>query len=167
MAADSAHKSSWQIAEVIFGVPFVAAIVLQFIIPLARPGGIFRLVFIISGAILFIVGVEFIVLARREFARRGQHTDPGHPTTSIVTSGVFSVSRNPLYFGAVCSLAGIGLAVNLPWVLILLLPGLIACHYVLIVPEEKYLSAKFGDEYFIYAASVHRWIGRKRIPHLR
>ncbi len=160
MSSDSAHTSNWQIGEVIFGVPLAAAVLLQFIVPFSLPGGLFRLVFLIAGALLFFTGVEFIVLARREFARRGQPTDPGHPTTSIVTTGVFSISRNPLYLGAVCCVAGIGLAANLPWVLILLVPAVIACHYVLIIPEEKYLSTKFSDTYHDYSARVHRWIGR-------
>ncbi len=164
MSSDSAHPHNWQIGEVIFGVPFVIAIILQFIIPLSLPDELFRLAFFVAGVALVIIGVEFIILARREFARLGQPTDPGHPTTNIVTTGIFAISRNPIYVGAVCFLAGIGLAANLPWVLILLLPGIIACHYILIVPEEKYLSVKFGNEFRVYAASVHRWIGRARIP---
>ena len=48
------------------------------------------------------------------------------------------------------------------WILILLLPALVLCHYVLIVPEERYLAAKFGAEYQAYAATVHRWLGRVR-----
>ena len=47
---------------------------------------------------------------------------------------------------------------------VLLLPALVACHYVLIGPEERYLAARFGEEYCMYAASVHRWIGRARRP---
>jgi hypothetical protein len=43
-----------------------------------------------------------------------------------------------------------------------LLVSLIVCHYVLIVPEEKYLAAKFGAEYEAYTATVQRWLGRKR-----
>ncbi len=113
---------------------------------------------------MIIVGVALIVLARREFARRSQPTDPGRPTTQVVTTGVFSISRNPIYLGAACFLAGVALAVNLPWVLIFLLPSLVACHYVLIMPEERYLVAKFGEEYRAYAAAVHRWIGRARKP---
>ena len=77
---------------------------------------------------------------------------------------MFSVSRNPLYLGAVCFLVGVALALNLPWVLVFLLPSLVTCHYVLIAPEERYLVAKFGEEYRTYAATVHRWIGRTRIP---
>jgi protein-S-isoprenylcysteine O-methyltransferase Ste14 len=119
-------------------------------------------VIILGGAALIILGAVLVVLARREFAQHSQPTDPGQPTSKLVTTGVFSVSRNPLYLGGVCILAGIALAFNLPWVLVLLLPALIACHYVLIAPEEKYLAARFGEEYRRYAASVHRWIGRAR-----
>jgi protein-S-isoprenylcysteine O-methyltransferase Ste14 len=163
MTMDVAHKSWWQISEVVFGIPFLVAIALQLLVPLSLPRGLLRLAFILGGAALIITGVTLIILARREFAQRDQPTDPGHPTTQVVTTGVFSVSRNPLYLGAVCFLAGVALAANLPWVLILLLPSLVACHTVLIAPEEKYLLAKFGEEYRTYAATVHRWIGRAQI----
>jgi protein-S-isoprenylcysteine O-methyltransferase Ste14 len=167
MTTDAAHKSWWQIAEVVFGIPFLVAIALQFLIPLSLPRGLLRPAFILGGVALIIVGAALIVLARREFARRGQPTDPGRPTTQVITTGVFSVSRNPLYLGAVCFLVGVALAADLPWVLVLLVPSLIACHYVLIVPEERYLLSKFGEEYGVYAATVHRWIGRGRISRER
>ncbi|MDD5467193.1 MAG: isoprenylcysteine carboxylmethyltransferase family protein [Anaerolineales bacterium] len=166
MSKDVAHKSWWQIFEVVFGISFLVAIVLQLSVPLALPRGLLTPVIILGGAALIIVGAVLVVLARREFAQQGQPTDPGLPTSKIVTTGVFSVSRNPLYLGGVCILVGIALALNLPWVLVLLLPALVACHYVLIAPEEKYLAAKFGEEYRRYAASVHRWIGRARRSRL-
>jgi protein-S-isoprenylcysteine O-methyltransferase Ste14 len=162
MSMDVAHKSRWQIFEVVFGIPFLAAIALQLGVPLSLPRGSIAPAIIVAGAALIIVGVALVVLARREFAQHGQPTDPGRPTSKIVTTGVFSVSRNPLYLGGVCTLVGIALALNLPWVLVLLLPALVACHYILIAPEEKYLAARFGEEYRIYADSVHRWIGRAR-----
>ncbi len=161
---DAAHKSWWQTFEVVFGIPFLAAIALQLAVPLSLARGFFTPVIILAGAALVIVGVALAVLARREFSQEGQPTDPGHPTSKVVTTGVFSVSRNPLYLGGVCVLVGIALAVNLPWMLVLLLPALVACHYVLIVPEERYLAAKFGEEYVKYTATVHRWMGRTRIP---
>ncbi len=69
-----------------------------------------------------------------------------------------------MYLGAVCAIIGIALAVDLPWVLVLLVPACVACHFVLIAPEERYLAAKFGEAYRRYAAAVPRWIGRARKP---
>jgi protein-S-isoprenylcysteine O-methyltransferase Ste14 len=161
MSHDVAHKSWWQSFEVVFGIPFLVAIALQRIAPIPLPGGSLTPARIAAGAILMVVGVSVAVLARREFSRYGQPTDPGLPTSQIVPTGVFSISRNPLYLGGVLILAGISLAFNLAWVIILLIPSLIVCHSVLIAPEERYLAARFGEQYRIYAATVHRWIGRK------
>ena len=162
MSIEVAHRSYWQTSEVVFGIPFLVAIVLQLLVPISLSRGLASPAFLLGGAALIIVGVALVVLARRELAQQGQPTDPGIPTSRVVTTGVFSISRNPLYLGAVCLVIGIALAVNLPWVLVLLLPALVACHYVLIAPEERYLAAKFGEEYRTYAASVHRWIGGTR-----
>ena len=162
MSGEVAHRSRWQIFEVIFGVPFLVAIALQLAVPLSLPRGPLTPLFILGRVVLTVAGLALVVLARRELARGGQPTDPGQATTRLVTTGAFSISRNPLYLGGVCFLTGIALGVNLPWVLVLLLPALVACHYVLIGPEERYLAARFGEEYDRYAASVHRWIGRTR-----
>lgn len=161
MSMNVAHKSWWQIFEVVFGVPFLAALVLQWIVTLSFPRGFLRTAFIPAGVILMVVGVTLVVLARREFARYSQPTDPGLPTSKIISTGVFSISRNPLYLGGVFFLVGIALAFNLPWVLILLIPSLAACHIILIAPEESYLTARFGEQYKMYIATVRRWIGRK------
>lgn len=157
-----AHKRRWQIFEVIFGIPFLVAVALQLAAPLSLPHGRLTPAIIPGGAALIIVGATLVVLGRRELAQHGQPTDPGRPTSRIVTTGVFAVSRNPLYLGGICILVGIALALDLPWVLVLLLPAFIACHYVLVAPEEKYLAAKFGEEYAMYAAAVRRWMGRVR-----
>jgi protein-S-isoprenylcysteine O-methyltransferase Ste14 len=167
MSADVAHKSWWQIFEVVFGIPFLAAIALQLAVHFSLPRGPFTPAFVFTGVALIIAGAAFAILARQEFAQHGQPTDPGHPTSKVVTTGVFSISRNPIYLGGVCILAGIALVINLPWVLVLLLPALVVCHYILIAPEERYLSVKFGDEYIRYTATVHRWIGRVRNPRGR
>jgi len=162
MPADAAHRRWWQIFEVVFGLPFLAAIALQLALPLSVPRSFLTPALIPGGVALVIVGVLLVVLARRQLARHGQPTDPGHPTSQIVTTGVFSISRNPLYLGGICMVAGIALALNLLWALVLLLPTCVACHYMLVAAEERYLAAKFGEEYRTYAASVHRWIGRAR-----
>ncbi len=164
MTTDAAHTRWWHIFEVIFGIPFLAAIALHLMLPLVFPRGILTRTMLFVGVALIVAGAVLVVRARRELARRGQPTDPGHPTSTLVTTGVFSVSRNPLYLGGVCVLVGIALVRNLPWLVVLLLPAVVVCHYVLIVPEERYLATKFGAEYQTYASSVHRWIGRARHP---
>jgi protein-S-isoprenylcysteine O-methyltransferase Ste14 len=73
-----------------------------------------------------------------------------------------TISRNPLYFGSVLVITGIALMLNMLWALGALLLSIILCHRILIVPEEKYLIARFGKEYKDYMVSVHRWFGRKR-----
>lgn len=161
MSADVAHKSWWQIFEVVFGIPFLVALAVQLVVPLSLPHGVLTLVIVPGGAILIIVGATLVVLARRELAQHGQPTDPGRPTSQIVTTGVFSISRNPLYLGGVCILVGISLALNLPWGLVFLLLAMVACDFILIAPEERYLAAKFGEKYYLYTATVHRWVGRK------
>jgi protein-S-isoprenylcysteine O-methyltransferase Ste14 len=161
MSIDSAHQSSWEIGEVVFGVPFLFGVALHFMFPFSLPPGIFRQVLIPFGIALIITGIGFIILARREFAFFSQPTDPGYPTSKVIKTGVFGISRNPLYLGAVITLLGLALALNLLWALGMLVLSIFICHYVLIIPEERYLSARFGEEYAEYTASVHRWLGRK------
>lgn len=163
MSNDVAHTRWWQIFEVVFGVPVAIAVALQLAVPLAIPRSLLITARVI-GAALVVCGVALVVLARRELARRGQPTDPGQPTSALVTSGVFAISRNPLYLGGVLVLCGVATAFNVPWLLLSVVPGLVACHVILIVPEERFLTAKFGDAFRSYERSVGRWIGRKQRP---
>jgi protein-S-isoprenylcysteine O-methyltransferase Ste14 len=160
MNMDSAHKNGWEIAEVVFGIPFLISIALQFVVPWSLPQSISQ-VLVPVGIALILIGTGLIVSARREFARHGQPTDPGHPTSRIIKTGVFAVSRNPLYLGGIIFLLGMAVTLNLLWAVVALLLSSVICHSVLIIPEEKYLAAKFGDEYREYTAAVHRWLGRK------
>ena len=162
MSTDAAHKSWWQIGEVVFGIPLLAAIVLQLIAPLSFTDSIFTFALSVIGAILCVVGITLIVAARRELNKNAQPTDPGFSTSFIVTSSVFSISRNPMYLGTVCLLIGVAMVFKLAFLFIFLAPMLIACHFILIDPEERYLTAKFGAEYQKYTALVYRWIGRKQ-----
>ena len=161
MNADSAHKSSWEIGEVVFGIPFLVSLAIHFFVPFSLPQGIARQVLIPVGIGLISIGIGLVVLARRELADFRQPTDPGHPTSKVVKTGVFAISRNPLYLGSALVLLGIALTLNMLWALVMLLLSIVLCHYVLIIPEEQYLTAKFGDEYKEYKTSVHRWLGRK------
>jgi len=110
---------------------------------------------------LIFAGSSLIVLSRREMNRFAQPTDPGHPTSQLITTGVFSISRNPIYLGGVVFLSGVTLALNSVWTLAALVISILGCQSILIIPEEKYLAMKFGEEYQTYTRAVHRWLGRK------
>lgn len=162
MSIDSAHKSRWKIAEVVFGIPFLVSIGLQRVAPFSLPHGIQRQALLIVGIALIVTGIGLIISARREFARYGQPTDPGQPTSQVIQTGLFALSRNPLYLASVILFLGITFTLNNLWTLVMLSLSIMLCHYILIIPEERYLTAKFDREYEEYAASVRRWLGRKR-----
>jgi protein-S-isoprenylcysteine O-methyltransferase Ste14 len=84
--------------------------------------------------------------------------DPSKPTTAIVSSGVFRLSRNPLYLSLTLLYIGISLLFSATWALLLLLPLLVVMQVGVIQREEVYLERKFGDEYLRYKAQVRRWI---------
>lgn len=80
------------------------------------------------------------------------------PTTTLVTSGPFRFSRNPLYVGLALLMVGFSVAYESLWALLLIVPAMIAIRQLTVLPEEAYLEREFGDAYRRYASSVRRWI---------
>ncbi|MCB0075891.1 MAG: isoprenylcysteine carboxylmethyltransferase family protein [Anaerolineales bacterium] len=162
MARAAAHTRRWRIAELIFGLPFGASFVLHAIYPMGIAQGAFLPLLTPIGIVLILLAIGIIGAARRELARYDQPTDPGQPTGRLVTTGPYSRSRNPLYLAAALFFLGLALLLNTVWGVVALLLAVVACRYLLIVPEERYLAAKFGADYGAYCASVGRWLGRRR-----
>jgi protein-S-isoprenylcysteine O-methyltransferase Ste14 len=92
MSTDAAHTSRWRTFEVIVGIPFLAGIALHLAVPVVLPRVLPASILSPAGGALFVVGMALVVLARRELARHGQPTDPGHPTDELVTGGVYAFS---------------------------------------------------------------------------
>ncbi|OQA17304.1 MAG: hypothetical protein BWY63_02450 [Chloroflexi bacterium ADurb.Bin360] len=165
MSTNSAHQNRWAIGEVVFGSPFLIAIVLQYLAPAPLPleilGPLQRLRLIAAGIALGVAGVALMLSARRELARYRQPTDPGAPTTELVRTGPYALSRNPLYLAAALLFSGVALVLANLWALGALLLALLLCQTLLILPEERYLASRFGADYAAYVAAVHRWVGRK------
>ncbi len=159
MTNNVAHRRWWQIFEVVFGLPFLIGLALHLAVPLSFPQGLPIAIRLAAGVVLMSIGLALVIAARRIFARYKQPTDPGQPSSMLIETGVFAISRNPLYLGGLCTLLGLALAFNRAWAMILLLPALIICHYVLILPEEHYLTVTFGAAYQRYMSRVPRWIG--------
>ena len=79
-------------------------------------------------------------------------------SSSLVTRGVYQISRNPMYLGMAAIIAGPGLALG-TWAT---LPVLALFVWVItayqIIPEERALKKLFGDGFETYKAQVRRWI---------
>jgi protein-S-isoprenylcysteine O-methyltransferase Ste14 len=109
---------------------------------------------------LALLGIALIVTGARQFRGAQTTVNPRHPESAsvLVTSGVYRVTRNPMYVGLVLVLVGWAVALASP--LTLLGPVLFVAYLTRyqIRPEERVLLAKFGDRYRDYTARVRRWI---------
>lgn len=93
-------------------------------------------------------------------AHNRQSQEP-HAASSLVTGGVFYISRNPMYLGLLLILIGwaLGLGTASPWIVP---PVFVIVVTVLqIIPEEQALEKLFGEPYVDYRRRVARWIGRR------
>jgi protein-S-isoprenylcysteine O-methyltransferase Ste14 len=110
------------------------------------------------GVLLILASVLLAIAAARELSIAHTAFDVRKPTTSLVDSGVFRLSRNPVYFSMMLLCVGIALLANSLAMLVLSLPaGSVLCLSV-IRKEESYLERKFGRTYLDYKATVRRWI---------
>lgn len=94
----------------------------------------------------------------RAFRRHGTSPDPAHETTALIDSGPFRWSRNPAYLSAALLQSALGCFFNNAWIIVLTVPALVAIHYLVVVREEAYLDAKFGQVYRDYKARVRPWL---------
>lgn len=92
------------------------------------------------------------------FRRSGQDPKPWTPTPEIVSSGVYALTRNPMYLGLALLQLCIGIALANGWIVILVPVVLAIVHVSAVRHEETYLERKFPDEYARYKARVRRWI---------
>ena len=110
--------------------------------------------------VLLVFSVLLVVAGGYLFQKAKTTHNPMTPekATKLVTTGVYSISRNPMYIGLVTLLAAcviyIGSMVNL-----LLLPLFVfLVNKLYIIPEERALEKIFKDEFIEYTARVRRWI---------
>lgn len=108
--------------------------------------------------LLFVAGATVALWGKRVMEAAGTNVNPALPSTAIVTSGPFRLTRNPLYLSMLSLYLGAALATNAAWLLILLVPLLAILHFGIVLREERYLEAKFGEPYRVYKTRVRRWI---------
>lgn len=112
---------------------------------------------IASTAFFLLYGMVLLVLSRLHFKRTGQSLTPWTPTPRLILDGPYSVMRNPMYSGMTVLMLGLGIALNNAWIALGALPALAIVHVIAVLPEERYLTEKFGDSYRRYMARVRRY----------
>jgi len=107
-----------------------------------------------------VAGVVTSALGVVSFRRAGTTTNPMKPesSSSLVASGIYKLTRNPMYLGFLLALLGWAIFLsNIP--AFLFLPAFILyMNRFQIEPEERALAALFGQAFAAYKASVHRWL---------
>ena len=110
------------------------------------------------GALVFAFALALLVWAIAAMTRGGSNVPTNRPTTTIVHGGPYRFTRNPIYLGMVLGLIGLAIALNSLWLLLTLVPFVLAIRYGVVAREEAYLERKFGDVYRRYRARVRRWL---------
>ena len=110
------------------------------------------------GTLLIATGFMLGFTAFRTMRGAGTTPDPRQPVTTIVTSGPFQLSRNPIYLSMALMYSGIAVLANALWPMLLLPIVLRIMNRGVIDREERYLERKFGDIYVEYKRQVRRWL---------
>jgi protein-S-isoprenylcysteine O-methyltransferase Ste14 len=138
-----------------FIILLVVSVLLNFIFPvpafLSTP-------FTYSGFLIIGLGFVMAIWSRSLFLKNSTTLQISEEPTSLVTSGPFHLSRNPIYLGMASILLGV--AVLMGTLVALTFPVLfvILIEFFIIPGEERQLEKIFGEPYREYKKSVRRWI---------
>lgn len=126
---------------------------------LAQLNFAFKARLIIAGCLL-ISGFVVILSAVVSFRRASTTVNPVAPelTSSIVTTGIYRYSRNPMYLGFLLVLAAWAVMLSHILAFVLLPAYVVYMNRYQIRPEERVLKKKFGPAFQNYKASVRRWL---------
>ena len=111
--------------------------------------------------IFLIFGFVIIFSATKEFKKSDTTVNPMKPktSTSLVTSGIFKYTRNPMYLGLTSILLASCFYFSSLLGIIVYVPLFILYITVFqIIPEEETMKGLFNDEYLDYCSKVRRWI---------
>jgi len=109
---------------------------------------------------VIVLGIVVVAVSIRSFVAAGTTPDPTRPqkATELVTDGVYSLSRNPMYVGDAMILAGIAVWVGSVLGLVPIAAFIWYIDRFQIGAEEKALAEIFGDRYAAYRNRVRRWL---------
>ncbi|MCW5942684.1 MAG: isoprenylcysteine carboxylmethyltransferase family protein [Fimbriimonadaceae bacterium] len=110
------------------------------------------------GLALIGLGLVPSLVAVADLMRAKTAVLPHHRTTALRTSGVYAITRNPIYLGMAVAYGGAGLSLGSSWALGALVPVIAVMNRWVIAREERYLARLFGAEYETYRRRVRRWL---------
>ena len=107
-----------------------------------------------------ILGLYVFLSAVRLFRKQKTTVNPLEPrqASSLVTSGIFKFSRNPMYLGMLIILLSISFKFNFIGGMIISLSFYVFITNFQILPEEKAMKELFGDKFIQYSNTTRRWI---------
>jgi protein-S-isoprenylcysteine O-methyltransferase Ste14 len=110
--------------------------------------------------ILAIAGAMIILLGVASFRRAKTTINPMKPelSSSLVISGIYKLSRNPMYLGFLLVLAGWAVFLSNALAFVFVAAFIFYMNRFQIEPEEKALAAKFNQEFGDYKSRVRRWL---------
>ena len=133
---------------------------LIWLLNLALPLGIHFSGQALVATFLLILGLLFILPAAISFFKAKTTVDPRTPDKSntLVITGLYNITRNPMYVGMVLCLFALSMAQGNILSFILSFAYALYLTRFQIQPEERFLKQKFGEQYDAYCQRVRRWI---------
>jgi protein-S-isoprenylcysteine O-methyltransferase Ste14 len=141
----------------VFILTYLVGLAMQLILPLHLwPDGVL-FYGIITGVILFNIGVVVATWSLIIFRKAHTTTTPGENSSRLITSGPYRFSRNPMYVSLIFAYLGEAGFLSHAWPIIVF-PLVVAYVDRIVIPlEEKILLDDFKTEYENYCSSVRRW----------
>lgn len=139
-------------------VVLLTAIALAVVLNLIWPLRFITSALVKAGPVIVFAAVLLFVLSLREFRSHGTSVRGTERTTTIVRTGPYRFSRNPIYLAFLLFLLGLALWLNNLW-LLMALAALGSFISIMIIPrEERFLERNFHIPYSEYKADVRRWL---------
>lgn len=119
---------------------------------------LFSTLFSVTGIIIIIIGFALDFYSLSTLRKHFTTVMPTKAASNLVTSGPFSISRNPIYLGNTIITLGLTLYFQSFWYILFGLVAAIITNEIVIKREESHLLEMFGDEWKNYTQKVRRWL---------
>ena len=138
-----------------FLLSIVAMAALHFIFPAAK---VIPFPWKLLGIFPFAAGLILDILADRTFKDNKTTVKPFEESEALVTSGMYRISRHPMYLGFVLMLIGIAVFMGsvTPYAVVIVFTVLMEVVFIRV--EEKMVAEKFGEAWLEYKSRVRKWI---------